>query len=58
VIIGGSAYLVLVLREKLTYTFEMTDLSLFHLFLDIQVLQMDDGIRLFYVGLLRGGVNQ
>ena len=32
------------LKKQLAYTFEMTNLGIFHFFLSIQVLQINDGI--------------
>jgi hypothetical protein len=44
VITGSNVNLILGLKKQLANTFEMIDLGLLHLFLGIQVLQMDDGI--------------
>ena len=44
VINGNNVKLILVLKKQLVDTFEMSNLGLWHLFLGIQVLQMDDGI--------------
>ena len=43
-IIGNNVDLILGLKKQIADTFEMTNLGLLHLFLSIQVLQMDDGI--------------
>ena len=44
VLTGNNGNLVLGLKRQFVDTFEIIDLGLFHFFLGIQVLQMDDGI--------------
>ena len=44
VMTGNNVNLILGLKKQLANTFETTDLILFHFFLGIQVLQMDDDI--------------
>jgi hypothetical protein len=47
VITGSNVDLSLGLKKQLVDTLEITDLGLLHLFLGIQVLQMDDDIIIF-----------
>ena len=55
-ITGNNVNLILGLQKQLADTFEMIDLGLLHLFLGIQILQMDDGIFLsqpkYYLDIL------
>ena len=46
VTIGNNVNLIFSLKKQLADTFEMTYLGIFHFFLGIQILKMDDGIFL------------
>ena len=46
VITGNNVNMILGLKKHLADVFEMISIGLLHLFLGIQILQMDDGIFL------------